>query len=253
VWVRLVVRALKYKGQALVQLNLKDLTEEVEDREHFERMAHVVIHDLKQPLRALLSLPGILQSDCGEALEPSGVELLTRITAAARRLHKQINGLSAYALEYERPLVFGSVSLNSIVHDVVACRIGKLRMADIDVDVGELPSVWGDQTGLRAVIEHLFDHMLGMSSILERRVLKIRWISQGHGRFEISDSSVVIETRHLANIFEVFGMRTDDGSGVRLALCKRVIERHGGEIGARNASDLGAVFWFTLPSIKHGS
>jgi len=119
--------------------------------------------------------------------------------------------------------------------------------------VGELPSVWGDQTGLRAVIEHLFDHMLGMSSILERRVLKIRWISQGHGRFEISDSSVVIETRHLANIFEVFGMRTDDGSGVRLALCKRVIERHGGEIGARNASDLGAVFWFTLPSIKHGS
>lgn len=236
-------------NQALRAAN-RDLSRSNADLEQF---AYVASHDLKEPLRNIASYVQLLQRRYQGRLDEDADAFIGYTVDGVRRMQMIINELLVYSRIGTGPLTRGPVQTGVLVSGVLANLKAVIAEAGAAVEVrGPLPVVVGDAGQLTSVFQNLISNGLKYHRDDVRPELTVAVADQGDfWRFSIIDNGIGIDAQYHRQIFELFKrLHARDrysGTGIGLAVCQRVIERHGGEIWVESVPGQGASFHFTLP------
>lgn len=217
-----------------------------------ELFASFASHDLRAPARQILGMAGLLRDRLGGALDDEAREYLDLTSAAAERMQKLIRDLLAYA-KLDSDLPQTPVALPECVHDAVQLHQDAIDESAAQVAIGELPVVTGCPSQLTQLFVNLIGNALKYRGEDPPRV-EITADSSPDGGWIVSvaDNGMGIAPKYRDLIFEPFrrlhGVGKFGGSGIGLAICRRVVEAHGGRIWVESNRDMGATFRFTLPA-----
>lgn len=245
--VRERTEALQEQAAALAQAR-----DDLERRNiELRSFAHVVSHDLQGPLRHIAGFVQLLEARRAEALDEEARGWIRRTVDSVRRMEALIRDLLAYSGVDERARPFARVELDAALDDALALLEGSLREAGAVLTRDPLPAVAGDRTQLMQVFLNLLGNALVYHGPRPPRVHVsarrdgARWV------VSVRDEGIGIDPRHHERVFELFRrLHTPQeypGTGIGLAICRRVVQRHGGRIWVESEPGRGADFLFTLP------
>ncbi|MFG6465600.1 sensor histidine kinase [Roseateles sp. BYS87W] len=213
--------------------------------------SYSVSHDLRAPLRVVEGFARILKEDYGSRLDRVGNDHLDRVMSAAARMNSMIDALLSLSQLSTRPLASQPVHLSQLAGFI----LDDLRRADpqreVAVSIEPGLVVQGDPTLLRMVLENLLGNAWKYSSKQERAEIAFGQLEQGgHRVYVVRDNGAGFDMRFAERLFGVFqrlhSASDFQGTGVGLALVRRIVRRHGGDIWAESAVGEGARFYFTL-------
>jgi len=226
------------QGELLVQL-------ERSNRE-LQRFAYVVSHDLKAPLRGLDSLTRWLVEDCGPALSEKGQQLLTLLHGRVDRMNQLIEGILQYSRagqQTER----SEVELDLLLREVLD---GLAIPPQIQMEVSPLPVLQGNRTALFQVFQNLLSNAAGCLGKEEGNIRVYVYSSSEGWTFAVSDSGPGIPEGDWERIFQLFQTTGKGGSGIGLAIVKRIVESQGGRVWLESKLGEGTTFFFTWPVLE---
>ncbi|MCB1740882.1 MAG: hypothetical protein KDK91_10960 [Gammaproteobacteria bacterium] len=223
-----------------------------------QQFVYTIAHDLREPLRSVSSYARLLFERHGDTLDHDAREFLDFIREGAQRMREQIDGLLEYSRVYTQARPFTAVALTLPLEDSVIAMSGELEAAGGSITTDhDLPVVYAD----RRQISKLFQILLGNAlKFRSNRPPTIHIRAQREGRrwrIEVEDNGIGIPTDARHRIFEVFGrLHTSSeypGCGIGLAIAKRIVERHGGNIEAVPGRTDGATLVFTLSEVPESA
>jgi PAS domain S-box-containing protein len=236
------------QAQESLQQTIADLQRSNSELEEF---AYVASHDLQEPLRAVGGCVQVLQRRYGDKLDNRADELISHAVEGASRMQNLINDLLAYSRVGTRGKSFEQVDCNRIVADVLRSLQISIRESGAQVHVEELPTLLADGGQLTQVFQNLLANAIKFRGqetpqiAIDARQMDDDWL------FAVRDNGIGIEPQYFERIFVMFQRlhtRTEySGTGIGLAICKKIVERHGGRIWIESAKDRGTTFYFTLP------
>lgn len=217
-----------------------------------ERFAYIASHDLQEPLRRVVTYCQILMEDFGTEFPDEVAEVVEIIQAGGWQMRRMVNDLLDYSrLNKQLQQPFEPVDMASIFHHAIEDLAAKRSIDHAQINVAHLPLVWGRGPLLQTLCYHLLSNALKFAG--DQRP-KIEIDVEDHERywqFSVADQGIGIEPRFAERIFDIFQRlhSRDDfsGSGSGLAICKLIVERHGGAIWLDTDYRGGARFLFTLP------
>jgi PAS domain S-box-containing protein len=249
---------------------LEDLATELRrSNEELERFAYVASHDLQEPLRKVSVLSSRLKAKYSQVLDDRGHDYLERMQSATIRMHTLINDILTYSRVTTRTEPFVPVDLTEAAQEVVADLETRIEQVEGQVEVGDLPTIDADPTQMRQLLQNLIGNALKFHRPQVPPAVKV--YSQAVGRLEhpaqdtasnefcqiiVQDNGVGFDEQYLDRIFQVFqrlySREEYEGTGIGLATCRKIVERHGGSITARSTPGQGATFIITLPLHHQG-
>jgi PAS domain S-box-containing protein len=236
-----------------MELELRKRRVELErSNQDLEQFAYVASHDLQEPLRAVAGCGQILKRRYAQdKLEPAAVELIDHMVAGAARMQALILDLLAFSRVGARGPELSPVESGEAVRRAMQQLSGAMSESHAEVDMGTLPRVKGDVDQLTQLFQNLMGNALKYRG---RDPVKIQIAAQPSGssyQFSVSDNGIGIEPQYFDKIFVLFQrLHTREeypGTGIGLAICKRIVERHGGRIWVESSIGQGSAFHFTLP------
>jgi signal transduction histidine kinase len=246
--------ALEQQAQELARSNAE-----------LEQFAYVASHDLQEPLRKIRAFGDRLTTTCAEALSDQGGDYLQRMQQAATRMQTLINDLLAYSRVRTKAQPFVPVDLAQVAREVMSDLEVRLEQTGGHMEVEEFPILDADPMQMRQLLQNLVSNALKFRRQEAAPVVKL------HGRFlqeqeqgaagnaavdvlyqiTVADNGIGFDEKYSERIFGVFqrlhGRNHYEGTGVGLAICKKIAERHGGTITAHSTPGQGATFIVTLP------
>ena len=226
-----------------------DLEESNRDLESF---SYSVSHDLRAPLRAIDGFLAILQSSYADKLDAEGQRLFGIVCSNAQRMGMLIDDILALSragrLDLERQIV----DMGKLVHEVWASLCEQDTDGQVQFEFEPLPHISGDPRALRQVWQNLLANARKFSHDRTTPIVRVSAIDEGSAvRYSVTDNGVGFNQEYAGKLFTLFqrlhGMNEFEGTGVGLAIVKRFVRKHGGEVTARGALNEGATFSFTLP------
>ncbi len=250
--------SVRKSGHLLHTLIIRDVTSRVRAYKALERsnldlqqFAYVASHDLKTPLRSIGGFVQLLERNHADKLDEKGLSLIHRTTAAVRRLEQLTEDLLSYARIEAEVRQFEPVDMTEVAREVVHLLDAALQAAGATVTVHGLPPVRGDRTQLAQLLMNLVGNGVKYCRDQAPRVEISAVQKDREWVFSVQDNGIGIDPRHHDKVFEVFKrLHTQNeypGTGIGLAVCRRVVEGHGGKIWVTSASGAGSTFSFTLP------
>ena len=220
--------------------------------ESLERFASIASHDLQEPLRKVQTFAEQLKRTEEERLSDKGRDYLERMNDAARRMQALIDGLLAFSRITTHPRPAEKVDLTDLAREVVADLDVVVRESGATVEVGSLPTITADPLRMQQLIQNLVSNGIKFRREGVAPVVRIDGQVRGSAaEITVTDNGIGFEPRHAARIFRVFerlhGHTEYPGTGIGLALCRRIVERHGGTITAESTLGEGSTFTVTLP------
>ena len=223
---------------------LTDVTDQRRMESELRSFADVVAHDLREPITGIAHLVALLERSAGEPPPPDLLRLLRESTERAREL---IDGVLLYARAGE--LQRDRVALGQVVAEVAEDLRPGLDAAGATLDVGELPEVDCDARQLRRVFQNLVRNAVKFRGEAPPLVEVTALADREEWVVTVRDNGVGVDPEHASRIFGMFARLNGEaeGSGIGLAICRRIIEAHGGRIWVEPADGGGSAFRFTLP------
>jgi PAS domain S-box-containing protein len=239
--------------------------------ERLEEFAYAISHDLKEPLRMVSSYVQLIDERYGGTLDEDGEEFVEYAVDGAERMRDMIDGLLEYSRIESRGSAFEPVDLEAVVEDVSDDLWIKLEEHDATLTVADLPCVEGDASQLRQVFQNLLENAIEYSGDDPARIrveaagprqdsdpaatcaaerTGAEWV------VSVTDDGVGFDPELSGRVFEMFerlGRDDGGGTGIGLALCERIVDRHGGEIRVESTPGEGSTFRFTLPALEADS
>ncbi|MGD8440669.1 MAG: ATP-binding protein, partial [Holophagae bacterium] len=221
-----------------------------------EQFAYVVSHDLQQPLGMISSYLELLDESAGDDLEGEARDYFDRAVRGAERLQEMVDAVLGYARVDSRGRDFAAVDLSEVVDEVIHDFDGVIEETGAAVSRDELPTVLGDGSQLHQLLHNLIGNALKFAGGRPPRIHV--GIDDDAARWTVSvrDNGIGIEPTATDRIFVMFQrLHTQDeypGTGIGLAICKRIVERHGGRIWVESRPNRGSTFMFTLPKRTGG-
>lgn len=217
-----------------------------------QQFAYVASHDLQEPLRTITSYLQLLQRRLGDGLDEDAGEFLTYARDGAARMRDLIQGLLEYSRVQTHSTAWESVDLQNVWTDVRARLDAAIRDSDAKLVVGNLPTVVGDRSQLGALLQNLVANAIKFTPTGRRPNVRLEARRDADAwRVEVEDNGIGIAPEFRERLFVIFQRlhRRDQyaGTGIGLALCKRIVERRGGHIGFDSSPGKGSLFWFTIP------
>ncbi|MCA8991035.1 MAG: hypothetical protein KDA88_03610 [Planctomycetaceae bacterium] len=162
-----------------------------------------------------------------------------------------INDLLTYARVESRSRPFEPTNLNAVVDDVITLLYAEIRDADGEVTHGELPTVMGDESQLSQLLQNLIGNGLKYHGDAPPQVFIAAESNGIEWTISVRDNGIGIDEKHYEKIFEIFrrlhGQDKYPGTGIGLAVCRRIVNRHGGRIWLESEPGKGTTFYFTIP------
>jgi signal transduction histidine kinase len=262
---RLVSHGTDVSG--LILLAIEDVTERrlaerllAVQRRELERsntalneFAFVASHDLQEPLRKIVSFGERLGTSAGPLLEGSARQYLDRMLDAATRMRALIGDLLAYSQIKTNAAAFAPTSLAAIVREVVADLETTISDTGGRIEVGTLPAIDADASQMRQLMQNLLSNALKFRRPDVAPVIKVSASISRDGvcTISVTDNGIGFKQEHDEKIFRMFERlhtRTQfQGSGMGLAICRKIVERHSGSIAATSTVGQGTTFTVTLP------
>ena len=216
------------------------------------RYAEVAAHQLREPLRSIASYTQLLAKRYGDRLDAEAVEFIDYAVAGSERLQRLLRDLLLYSEVGGGEVAHEEVHASALVKEVLELLAPRIKESGAEIELAQLPNLRGSRSELRRLFEHLLVNALDSSGGAPP------WVSvcaerddEGLWRFTVGDRGVGIAPRHHERIFKLFerlqGPLEGEGTGIGLALCRKVVEHHGGRIWLESEEGEGARFYFTLP------
>jgi len=245
-----VVRDITERKQ--VQQALQHHAEELErSNAELEQFAYVASHDLQEPLRMITSYSQLLERRYRDRLDGDALEFIDYVVDGAKRMQELINDLLAYSRVGTRGREFESVDMEAVYKRV----LGNLQLAieeqHAEVSHDPLPMVQGDGLQLVQLFQNLIANAIKFHGDAQPKVHVSVESGNDEATFCVHDEGIGIEPQYVERIFQVFqrlhGKGRYPGTGIGLAICKKIVERHGGRIWVESQPGQGSKFYFTLP------
>jgi light-regulated signal transduction histidine kinase (bacteriophytochrome) len=214
-----------------------------------------VSHDLRSPLRAISGYSITVQEEAGDSLDAECRRKLGVVDASARRLGRLVDGLLSLSRLGRTTLRTRSVEMQPVVAQALSEAQESLKEDRIDLQVGALPGAQADPDLIRQVWVNLLSNAIKFSRPNGAVRIELGGTVEGEEAvYYVRDHGVGFDMKYADKLFRVFerlhSEREFEGTGIGLALVKRIVERHGGRIWAEGAVGGGACFHFTLPASR---
>jgi light-regulated signal transduction histidine kinase (bacteriophytochrome) len=231
---------------------LAERTRELErSNAELAQFAQIVAHDLQAPLRTVTGYLDLLGRRCDD-LDEKSRHYVDRARDDLARLQVLVRDLLAYARVRSHPPELRPTDLDALVRRVLEALDGPIKTAGADVSVEALPTVAADPTQIAQVFQNLVDNAVKFHGA-ERPRVRVSAAREGaNWVFRVADNGVGVEAKDQARVFEpctrLHARDEVPGTGMGLAICRKVVEGHGGRIGVTSEKGRGSTFWFSLPA-----
>ena len=233
--------------------------------EDLEKFAYVASHDLQEPLRKIQAFGDRLTKKSAAELGPDGSDYVARMQAAATRMRTLINDLLAFSRVTTKAQPFGDTDLAVVVDEVLEDLDSRIEQTSAHIDVGELPRIQADPLQMRQLFQNLIGNALKFHRSDVAPLVTIRatsWdrltpetdppVPAGQGiRITVADNGIGFDQAYAERVFELFqrlhGRGSYEGTGIGLAICRKIAQRHGGSVQVRSREGEGSVFFIDLP------
>ncbi len=253
----MIASRYRVKDQTFVQVNIRDVTQRRQAEDDLRRsnldlqqFAFAASHDLQEPLRTVINQVQLFQKEYSGKLGPDADEIIQFITAATDRMRQMVLDLLNYSQIAREAIIISATNMEA----VLATALSNLQLAiansDARVTFDHLPTVWMDHSQAVQLLQNLIGNALKYRSAdpphihLSARQLGNDWI------VAVKDNGLGIEPRYHQHIFTVFKRlhgKEYPGTGIGLATCSRIAERHGGRIWVESEVGKGSTFFFSVP------
>ncbi len=243
--VRERTRAVEEKARELARSNSE-----------LQQFVYAVSHDLKEPLRMISCFVQLLKTHLIERMDKRIEEYLRITLDAAHRLQQLIDDLLSYTRLGAQSLVLRPVPLIRVFHETMDNLKLLVEEKGAEVTHGFLPSVEADSAQMGLLFQNLLENAVRFHGAKRPRVHLFAWAEEDEWVIRVRDNGIGIEPQYFEKIFEVFQrLHNRDkypGTGIGLALCKRIVEQHKGRIWVESEPGKGSVFCFTIPRKNKG-
>jgi PAS domain S-box-containing protein len=236
-----------------IERELEEKAEELRrSNEELVRFAYIASHDLQEPLRTISSFGGLLEKEAAGKLDERSKEYLRYILEGSSRMRDLINDLLEYSRVGTSKKEFSQVNMNEAVNRALRSLRSSVRESGAKIDVHELPAIRGDMSQMIQLFQNLIANALKFRGSSKPRI-EVSAITYGDDLvFSIKDNGIGIDLKYQDRLFMMFSrLHTRDeypGTGIGLAISKKIVERHGGRIWFESEVGKGTTFYFTLPS-----
>ena len=249
----------------VTQRQLQALTEELErSNRELQDFATIASHDLQEPLRKIQAFGDRLAERSTGVLDEEAEDYLRRMKNAAGRMQSLINDLLEYSRVTMRPEPPRPVDLGRVVAEVLSDLDERIRISNGQVHVGPLPTILASPLQMRQLFQNLIANALKFHPTGVAPDVHVEAIARGDGRgaggrrdrrpvweIRVRDNGIGFEAKHVERIFAPFqrlnGSQAYEGTGMGLAICRRIVALRGGTITAKSQPGAGATFVVTLP------
>ena len=254
---------LEHQNEVLaekVAMRTKELTlysdELSRSNRELEDFAFVASHDLQEPLRKIRAFGDRLQSNYAHSLDKTGADYINRMTNAAERMSNLINDLLEFSRISTRGKPFTNVSLQTMIENTVEDLEVSIQESEATIMFGNLPEINADPSQMHHLFINLLSNAIKFRKNDVKPVIEIQYrqeeitAEQWH-IITVRDNGIGFEQEFSDKIFSPFQRlhaRTEyKGTGIGLAICRRIVERHGGNISATSELDIGTLFRIEIP------
>ena len=251
-----IARDIRERKHADAELRTAVSRLEQSNRE-LEDFAYVASHDLQEPLRKIQAFGDLLKSKHGTSMEPQARDYIERMQAAAGRMQILINDLLSFSRVTTKAQPFAPVDLGAIAREVAHDLEVRTHEAGGEIAIGALPSIDADALQMRQLLQNLAANALKFRREgVPPRVEIGGAIENGFCNITVRDNGIGFEEKYAERIFTMFerlhGRGAYEGTGIGLAICRKIAERHGGTIRAESIPGEGSTFTVTLPVSHRG-
>lgn len=235
-----------------IEANLQEYTTELKlKNQELEQFAYVASHDLQEPLRMISSFTQLLGRKYKDQLDKEAEEYIAFAIEGSTRMQQLINDLLAYSRIGTRGKDFKTINFEDIINKAIYNLSLTIRETGARINYGPMPVITGDDSQLVQLIQNLISNAIKFRKEGVTPVINITSKEEPtHYLFSVEDNGIGIAMEHKERIFQIFQrLHTREkypGTGIGLAICKKIVERHNGEIWVEAIPGQGTAFLFTL-------
>jgi PAS domain S-box-containing protein len=235
------------ESERKIQETLRDLERSNKELQQF---AYVASHDLQEPLRMVASFTQLLEKRYTDKLDNQAREYINFAVDGANRMQNLINALLMYSRVGTRGKSFEPTDSTAVLAQVLVNLKSQIEENHAIITNGELPTVMADESQLVQLFQNLISNAIKFRTEKTPHIHISVECTEDTATFAISDNGMGIDSAYLDKIFVIFQRldgHTFPGTGIGLAICKKIVERHGGRIWVESESGEGSTFYFTIP------
>jgi PAS domain S-box-containing protein len=232
--------------QTIIKLN----EELLRSNKELESFAYIASHDLQEPLRMVSCFTQLLSQEYASNLDDKARDYIYFAVEGSNRMSELLNGLLAYSRINSKGKNFSQVDITHVIDNVTKNLALKIKERNAKIDFGDMPVILADETQMIQLFQNLISNAIKFSPD-DPRISITSEINENEYWFIIKDNGLGIEPQYFERIFQIFQRLQPrekyDGTGIGLAICKRIVERHGGKIWLESEPNKGSTFFFTIP------
>ncbi len=247
-----VVIAQDITDRKLAEIKLEETMEKLKSsNQELEKFAYVASHDLQEPLRMVSSFTQLLEKQYKDKLDDEANEYINFIVDGAKRMQELINDLLAYSRVTNKTYEFENVNLEKVLDDAIFNQEINIEKNQAVITRDPLPGIVGDYSQMLRVFQNLLGNALKYRGMKTPQIHFSALKKADHWLISVQDNGIGIEPENFDAVFHMFRrlhtIDEYDGTGIGLSICKKIVERHGGNIWVESEPGVGSTFYFTIP------